>query len=173
MEATQIPWRNLLNTPRLLGRTWRHHRASGLPLVDLVLKSRWRSGPAAQDEGPFMISVTQYIPKRIADLPDIWRASESLGDQLAKIDGAVGIMTYMQPGRRHIGSISIWADDKGLAKFMSLPYHVEIMHKYRPRGLPIRSAKWWSDEFRIGTALIEGLQMLDSHQERRVVRPKA
>lgn len=119
-----------------------------------------------------MISMTQYTTTQVTDVPAIWRASERLGDQLAMIDGAVGVLTYFRPAHRQVGSLSIWADDRGLAKFMGLPYHVEIMRKYRPRGLPIRSAKWWTEEFRIGVALMEGLQLLDDHDERRVVRPK-
>jgi hypothetical protein len=161
-----------LFVPRLLQRTWSNHRASGLPLADLVLNSHWKDGPATQAEGPFMISVTQYTTNHIGDIPDIWRASESLGDQLAKIDGAVGVMTYIQLGRRRVGSISIWANDRGLAKFIGLPDHVDIMNKYRPRGLPIRSAKWWTDEYRIGAALTQGLKMLDKYQERRITLPK-
>ncbi|MFQ6392818.1 hypothetical protein ACLMAJ_05155 [Nocardia sp. KC 131] len=120
-----------------------------------------------------MISMTQYTTSQVTDIPAIWRASERLGDQLAQIDGAVGVLTYIRPARRQVGSLSIWADDRGLAKFMGLPYHVEIMKKYRPRGLPIRSAKWWSDEFGIGAAMMESMRMLDSSEERRVVRPKA
>jgi hypothetical protein len=158
---------------RMLWRLWKQHRRSGMPLFDLVISSRWKPGPAAGAKGPFMISVTQYTPGHLSDVLDIWRASEALGDELVEIDGAVGVMTYAQPGRRHVGSISIWTDDKGLGKFIRLPYHVEIMNKYRPRGLPIRSAKWWADDFRISQALTESLRMLDDQPDRRRVnRPK-
>lgn len=163
----------VVGTPRMFRRLWKHHRRSGLPLSEMVVSSRWKTGPAAGAQGPFMISVTQYTPGHLSDVLDIWRASEALGDELVEIDGAVGVMTYAQPGRRHVGSISIWTDDKGLGKFIRLPYHVEIMNKYRPRGLPIRSAKWWADDFRISEALSESLRMLDDQPDsRRVNRPK-
>ncbi len=120
-----------------------------------------------------MISFTQYTPKRISDVPDIWRAGDRLGDELAEIGGAVGVMTYLQPVRRHIGSLSVWTEEHGLlATFMGLPYHVEIMRKYRPRGLPLRSAKWWSDDFQVGPAMAEGQRLLDEHRERRVTVAK-
>jgi len=115
-----------------------------------------------------MVSFTQFTPKRVADVLDIWRAGDRLGDQLAKIGGAVGVMGYLQPGRRHVGSLSVWTEEQGLAMFMGLPYHVEIMRKYRPRGLPLRSAKWWSDDFQVGPAMAEGQRLLDEHRERRV-----
>ncbi|MEV6428138.1 hypothetical protein [Nocardia sp. NPDC051463] len=172
MGKTPPLWRDLVDDRRLPWQTWRRHRAPGSSLADLVLNSKWKSGTAARAGGPFMISMTQYTTTRATDIPAIWRASERLGDQLAMIDGAVGVLTYFRPARRQVGSLSIWADDRGLAKFMGLPYHVEIMRKYRPRGLPIRSAKWWTEEFRIGAAMMEGLQLLDDHDERRVVRPK-
>ncbi|MGW0246815.1 hypothetical protein ACWDYH_09275 [Nocardia goodfellowii] len=114
--------------------------------------------------------MTQYTTKHVTDIPAIWRASERLGDQLALIEGAVGVLTYFRPVRRQVGSLSIWADDKGLAEFMSLPEHVQIMRTYRPRGLPIRSAQWWSEELDVGAALLESLRMLDTNPDRRRVR---
>ena len=160
-------------TVRTVRATWAHHRDSGRSLSALVINSRWKRGPASNSGGPFMVSLTQYTPRHLTDVADIWRASEKLGDQLAEIDGAVGVMTYVQPGRRHVGSLSIWADDNGLTQFIKLPYHLEIMDKYRPRGLPIRSAKWWTSEFRVHAALNHSLQMLDTENERRrVVGPK-
>ncbi len=150
-------------------RAWQRHRTPGSSPTDLVLNSKWKAGPMGDAEGPFMISLTQFTTTHLTDIPDIWRASERLGNQLARIDGAVGVLTYIRPGRRQVGSLSIWAEERGLSAFMKLPYHVEIMQKYKTRGLPIRSAKWWAGEFRIGPALMESLRMLDSHPEKRRV----
>ncbi|WP_194814895.1 hypothetical protein [Nocardia sp. XZ_19_385] len=169
MELTRTPKRNLLDI-RLPWQTWWRRRAAGSPLADLVLNSGWKPGRAIPAGGPLMISMTQYTIKHPTDIPAIWRASERLGDQLAQIEGAVGVLTYFRPARRQVGSLSIWADDKGLAEFMSLPDHVQIMRRYRPRGLPIRSAQWWSEELDIGAALMESLRMLDTDQDRRRVR---
>lgn len=119
-----------------------------------------------------MISMTQYTTRHARDIPAIWRASEELGDQLARIEGAVGVLTYFRPVRRQVGSLSIWVDGKGLAEFMGLPDHVRIMRKYRPRGLPIRSAKWWADDLDVGAAMMASLRLLDTDPERRVVRPR-
>ncbi|WP_227980122.1 hypothetical protein [Nocardia spumae] len=165
MAPTFPPRRRL---PALPWQAWRRYRTPGSPLADLVLNSAWKAGPMAEAGGPFMISLTQFTTTHIADVPDIWRASERLGDQLAQIDGAVGVLTYIRPWRRQVGSLSIWADERGLSTFIGLPYHVEIMRKYKTRGLPIRSAKWWAGEFRIGAAMMASLRMLDSHPGRRV-----
>lgn len=172
MSTPLIPWTDLIDFPRLLRQSWRHHRATGAQLKDLSLHTTWKSGPAAPGPGPFMLSYTQYTPKRITDVPDIWRAADRLGDQLAQISGAVGVMTYLQPARRHVGSLSVWTEERALATFMGLPYHVEIMRRYRPRGLPLRSAKWWSDEFHVGAAMADGRRLLDEHREHRVTIAK-
>ncbi|MFD4444548.1 hypothetical protein ACFWPK_32695 [Nocardia sp. NPDC058519] len=170
MTTRQFPWTDVRDAPWLLLQSWRRHLTSGSPAVDFTFGLGWKQGPHAHAEGPFMISVTQYTPTRLTDLPDIWLAAESLGDQLIQIDGAVGVMTYLRPGRRHLGSMSIWADDRGLKDFIKLPDHVEIMRKYRPRGLPLRSATWWSDELEVSAAVTEGLRILDNDQQQRVVR---
>ncbi|GAB2554488.1 hypothetical protein [Nocardia heshunensis] len=133
----------------------------------LVLATAWKRGPGRVSQGPFMISVTQYTPRHLADGVDIWRASSRLADELVGIEGAVGVSAYARPFRRDVGSISIWTDETGLETFIGLPYHVEIMNRYRPRGLPIRSATWWSREARVSAALREGLRMLDTHRDRR------
>ncbi|RMI34948.1 hypothetical protein EBN03_00880 [Nocardia stercoris] len=138
-------------------------------LRDLVVCSPWKAGPAAGAVGPFMFSVTQFTPAHLGDVGDIWRAAERLGDQLIEIDCAVGVLTYVQPGRRRVGSLSVWADDAGLGRFVRLPDHVEIMNRYRSRGLPARSAKWWAAELRVRAALDEGLRMLDGEPDRRRV----
>ncbi|APE33584.1 hypothetical protein BOX37_05930 [Nocardia mangyaensis] len=169
MEPIHVPWTDVGNAPRLLLRSWQQHRTSRAPLASLVLQTVWKPGPAAQDGGPFLISLTQFTPRWITDMLTIWRTADELGDQLRQIGGAVGVMTYVQPGRRRLGSMSVWADEEGLAQFMALPDHVETMHRYRSRGLPLRSAKWWSEDFQIGSALTEGLRLLERHQERRVI----
>lgn len=172
MTTRQLPWTDVRDAPWLLLQSWRRHLTAGSSPADFTLGLGWKKGPHAGTTGPFMISVTQYTPKRLSDLPDIWLAAESLGDQLVQLDGAVGVMTYLRPGRRHLGSMSIWTDDRGLKEFVKLPDHIEIMRKYRPRGLPLRSATWWTDTPEIDAAITEGLRILDNDPQRRVVRPR-
>ncbi|MEV0063261.1 hypothetical protein [Nocardia sp. NPDC050718] len=168
MTTRRIPWTDIVHAPALLLRSGRRHLTTGAPAADFTLGSAWKSGPRDSAHGPYLISVTQYTPRRLTDIPDIWLAAESLGDQLAKIDGAVGVMTYLRPARRQVGSLSIWTDDTGLRRFVSLPDHVEIMRKYRPRGLPLRTATWWTAELRIDAAIGEGLRLLDTDRRRRI-----
>ena len=142
---------------------------NGRRIRDLRLRTRWKAGPAAGSAGPVMLSLTQYTPHRLGDLLDVWRAADRLGDELVGIEGAHGVATYFQPIRRRLGSLSVWTGDSGLAAFVGLPYHREIMRRYRPRGLPLRSAKWWAEDFSgLGAAMAEGQRLLDASPDRRV-----
>ena len=173
MKARRVPTADLLGLPRLIRESFREHAAAGSPTRDWRLLATWKAGPTASEAGPFLVSLTQYTPYRLSDLFDIWRAADFLGDELARMDHAYGVVTYLQPGRRRVGSLSVWTEESGLGAFVGLPYHREIMRKYRPRGLPLRSAKWWSDDFRLGTAIAEGQDLLDASQDRRVERDRS
>ncbi|WP_280267873.1 hypothetical protein [Nocardia wallacei] len=156
---------------RWLRRNWRHHSTSGARAADFAVLSRWKTGAPVSHDGPYLMSITQYTPGRLTDVGDIWRLSERLGDELIGIEGAVAVMTYIQPARRRLGSVSAWTDRRGLTTFVALPTHVETMRKYRPRGLPLRSATWWDDEYPGDSALSRGLRLLDSSPERRIAIP--
>jgi hypothetical protein len=166
-----MPINDVVGFPLLLWRSCREHAAAGSPSRDFRLLAGWKPGPAAGAAGPLMISLTQFTPHRLADLFDIWRRADCLGDELVELDGACGVLTYFQPGRRCVGSLSAWTEEGGLAAFVGLPDHREVMRRYRPRGLPLRSAKWWADELRIGPALAAGQRLLDASRDRRVTLP--
>ncbi|MEU6562951.1 hypothetical protein [Nocardia nova] len=173
MTVRQIPRADLRHLPRLLRRSWRRHRADGAELSDLTVTTTWADGPSALAPGPYLFSLTQFTPTRVTDVLPIWLAGTSLADQLVRIDEAVGVMTYIRPARHgQVGSLSVWTGPEGLETFMSLPDHIEIMNKYRPRGLPVRSATWWSDHLDADAAVREGLRLLDTHDTRRVEMPE-
>ncbi|MBB5912317.1 hypothetical protein BJY24_001184 [Nocardia transvalensis] len=142
-------------------------------LRDLTVTTPWMDGTAASSAGPYMFSLTQFTPTRLTDLPQIWRASRALSDQLVRIDEAIGVTTYIRPAHHaQVGSLSIWTDPRGLNTFMTLPDHITIMNKYRTRGLPVRSATWWSHSLDPEAAVREGLHLLDTHDTQRVSTPK-
>lgn len=178
MTVRQAPWtdlRRLPRLPRLLRHGWRRHRSGSAALSDFTVTSTWMNGPAIDFAGPYMFSLTQFTPTRVADVLPIWLAGTKLSGQLVRIDAAVGVLTYLRPARHgQVGSLSAWTDETGLAEFMSLPDHIEIMNEYRSRGLPVRSATWWSDRLDADAdaAVVEGLRLLDTHDARRVSLPK-
>ena len=44
------------------------------------------------------------------------------------------------------GSVSVWASEEDLERFISLPHHVDIMRRYGDRGT-VRSTTWTADRF--------------------------
>jgi hypothetical protein len=125
-------------------------------VADLRLRTRWKLGTAAGAPGPFYLSYTEFSLDRLADAPGIWRIYRRLSEELVAIEGAVGVLGYLQPaGRRRVGSLSAWTGEAGLAAFVALPYHREIMRRYRSRGA-LRSASWWADDLDRSDAFTRG-----------------
>ncbi|MBY8859308.1 hypothetical protein K7711_22755 [Nocardia sp. CA2R105] len=167
-------WADLGRLPQLVRQSRERRRAGGAPAADFTLTMRWQPGSAASAPGPYMFSLTQFSPSRATDVPAIWLAATSLATQLVRLDDAVGVTTYIRPARaRQIGSLSVWADPAGLEAFMRLPDHIEIMNKYRSRGLPVRSATWWSGDLDPDAEVLHGLRLLDTHDTQRVTLDRA
>jgi hypothetical protein len=60
--------------------------------------------------------------------------------------GAVGLWLWSLPAKAIGGSISVWASEGDLQRFIGLPHHVDIMQRYGTRGA-VRSTKWHADKF--------------------------
>ena len=131
--------------------------------LDIHLRSGWRRGPAAAARGPLLISYTEFTPHTLRDVPHIYLAAERLRRACRELDGAVGVAIYWQPFHRRGGSLSAWEDEAALRRFVSLPYHLEIMRRYRSRG-SLRTTTWKAlgDGFRPSAALRQGQVTLDA-----------
>lgn len=60
--------------------------------------------------------------------------------------GAVGLWLWSLPTTGRGGSISVWASEQDLERFINLPHHVEIMKRYGGRGT-LQSAMWQAEMF--------------------------
>jgi hypothetical protein len=118
-------------------------------------RTSWRSGPAAASPGPFFISYTEYTPRHAADVVGIYLAARRLMAECAELEGAVGLATYWQLRRWRGGSLSVWEGPEALRRFVRLPFHIEIMRRYRSRGT-VQSTEWWSDSFDLAQGLADG-----------------
>lgn len=127
---------------------------------DLRLRRGWRDGPAGGCPGPFLVSYTEFTPHTMRDVPAIWVAAERLRRACAELEGAVGLSIYWQLFRRRGGSLSVWESESALRRFVSLPFHVEIMRRYRERGT-LRATSWQADSFTLSSAMREGQRALD------------
>ncbi len=130
------------------------------PILDSRLRTRWRPGPAAAAKGPLLVSYTEFTPHTLRDLPAIYRAAKRLCDACTELDGAVGAAVYWQLFRRRGGSLSVWEDEAALQSFISFPFHVEIMRRYRTRG-SLRAFDWREDRIDLAAAFRDGQAALD------------
>jgi hypothetical protein len=142
------------------------NRVDSIALVDLRLRTPWKRGPAAESSGPFAVSYTEFTWKTSLDIPRIYLAAERLRRECAGLDGAVGVALYWQPLRGRGGSVSAWTDEPALRRFVALPYHVEIMRRYRDRG-SLRAIDWRADSFLLRDAFAMGQRALDEGQGRQ------
>ena len=115
-----------------------------------TFKAPWRPGPAAATERTVLVSYTQYT-FRWRDLPAIAWAGMRLRKSLSLLPGAVGVSLYIQPLRHRVGSLTAWESDADLKRFVVLPYHLQIMRKYRTRG-SLKTATWPTDRFSLADA---------------------
>jgi hypothetical protein len=129
--------------------------ALGDSLTDLRVRTNWKRGPAADSDGPFLVSYTEFTPKTLRDVPRIHRTAERLRREIAELDGAIGVTTYWQLFRGRVGSLSVWEDEAALRRFVALPFHLETMRAFRDRG-SLRSIEWRAGSFDLGAAFREG-----------------
>lgn len=135
-------------------------------ILDFRVRTTWKHGPAAESDGPFLISYTEFTPRTMRDVPAIYFAAERLRSACTELEGAVGVTTYWQLFRRRGGSVSVWENETALQRFVSLPFHVEIMRRYQTRG-SLRATSWQAAAFGLRKAFDEGQRALDENRGRR------
>jgi hypothetical protein len=103
-------------------------------------------GPANPPDIPVVVSVTEFAADHRRDLPGVVLKGLRMRMGWYAMPGAVGLWLWSLPARAIGGSISVWASEDDLQRFISLPHHVDIMKRYGPRGR-VRSTTWQADKF--------------------------
>jgi hypothetical protein len=101
----------------------------------------WREGPACDTTGPVTVSFTDFTSHHPRDLPGVYLTGLRLREGWYAMPGAVGMWLWGQPLAGRGGSLSVWASESDLRRFVSLPVHLAIMRRYRTRG-SVESATW-------------------------------
>lgn len=112
----------------------------------------WAPGPEADAEGDVVVSVTDYQPDRLRDVPGATASGLRLRLGWYAMGGAVGLWLWSLPLARRSGSISVWTSEADLRGFVGLPKHVAIMRHYRELG-NLRSTMWEAPRFDRGEVL--------------------
>jgi hypothetical protein len=108
------------------------------------LLTPWMPGPVDPGDAPVVVSVTEFSAHHRRVLPGI--AANGLRMRMGwyGMSGAVGMWLWAQPIAGRSGSISVWASEEDLERFINLPHHVDIMRRYGDRGT-VRSTTWTAD----------------------------
>jgi hypothetical protein len=109
------------------------------------LLTPWMPGPVHPGDAPVVVSVTEFSAHHRRALPGV--AANGLRMRMGwyAMTGAVGMWLWMLPTAGCGGSISVWASEGDLERFINLPHHVDIMRRYGDRGT-VRSTTW-TDQF--------------------------
>ena len=114
--------------------------------VAAPLLTRWMPGPVDPGDAPVVVSVTEFSAHHRRVLPGV--AANGLRMRMGwyAMSGAVGMWLWMLPIAGCGGSVSVWASEDDLERFIDLPHHVDIMRRYGDRGT-VRSTTWTADRF--------------------------
>jgi hypothetical protein len=115
--------------------------ASAVPLL-----TPWMPGPHASVGAPVVVSVTEFLAHHRRELPGVALKGLRMRTGWYAMPGAVGLWLWALPATARGGSISVWASEADLDRFVNLPHHVGIMQRYGTRGT-VRSAMWQADKF--------------------------
>jgi hypothetical protein len=120
------------------------------------LMTPWMPGPVDPGEAPVVVSVTEFSAHHRRVLPGIAANGFRMRLGWYGMSGAVGMWLWALPIAGCSGSVSVWASEEDLERFISLPHHVDIMRRYGDRGT-VRSTMWTADRFDRGVILDRAL----------------
>jgi len=103
-------------------------------------------GPVEASASPVLVSVTDFHADQRRELPGVALRGMRMRMGWYGMPGAIGLWLWTLPASSRSGSISVWACEDDLERFIGLPHHVGIMARYGPRGT-VRSTKWHADTF--------------------------
>jgi hypothetical protein len=110
------------------------------------LMTPWTPGPVDPRDAPVVVSVTEFSAHHRRELPGVAVNGLRMRMGWYAMAGAVGMWLWMLPAAGRGGSISVWASEEDLERFVGLPHHIDIMRRYGDRGT-VRSTTWTADRF--------------------------
>jgi hypothetical protein len=116
------------------------------------LLTPWMPGPHDPGDASVVVSVTEFLAHRRRELPAVAASGWRMRMGWYAMPGAVGLWLWSLPTSARSGSISVWASEDDLERFVGLPHHVDIMKRYGSRGT-VRSTTWTADRFEPSVAL--------------------
>jgi hypothetical protein len=110
------------------------------------IRTNWMPGPVDPRDSEVVVSVTEFAASHRLDLPGIAVKGLRMRMGWYAMPGAVGMWLWATPAPVRSGSVSVWASEEDLDRFITLPHHVDIMKRYGDRGT-VRSTTWRAVRF--------------------------
>jgi hypothetical protein len=108
----------------------------------VIVRNRWRKGPEAGAGGPLVVSATVFVYARHRDFAVVAAHGGLLRHRWPDCDGAVGLLTGMDPLRRTTYTLSVWTSRQALAAFLGSPEHRRLVERFRPKLSDSGSLLW-------------------------------
>ena len=124
------------------------------------MRGPFHQGPLPRTSGPVTVSLTEFTAHRARDLPGIAREGIALSRGWWAMPGAIGVVLYLDVLTKTGGSLSIWASEEDLRRFVALPRHTAIMRRYRGR-VDVRAATWTAENVSVTKALNQRAERLN------------
>lgn len=121
----------------------------------------WQPGPEDDTDRPVIVSLTEFKAYSFWSFPDIVRRGAQLQRGWYGLPGAVRVHLWADPLTRRTGSVSVWTDRRSLYRWVQLPLHRTIMHRYRTRGT-LRSTLWESESPDRNSILVQAKRRIAS-----------
>ena len=137
----------------------------------MILRLPWRRGPVAHPTGPVVVSATKFTYARFRDLPAVAVAASRLLRGWRTRSGAIGVAVGGEPWKRITYSVSAWADEEDLRRFVRAPDHMPLVRKYRPRLAASVSAVWRTGSLDPDEAWREAMRRLAEAEAEAPRRP--
>jgi hypothetical protein len=106
----------------------------------------WMPGPVDPGDAAVVVSVTEFAAHHRRELPGVAVNGLRMRMGWYAMPGAVGMWLWMMPASGRGGSVSVWASEEDLERFVTLPHHIDIMRRYGDRGT-VQSTTWTADRF--------------------------
>ena len=126
----------------------------------LLIRSPWKRGSEAAAGGRMVVSATRFHYRSVRDLAPVSVHALRLRRSWDARPGTVGLLTGSQPLEAVSYSISVWTSEEHLRGFVRAPDHADLMRRYRPRLIDVRSVVWETADLRPGELWREGLRRL-------------
>jgi hypothetical protein len=125
-----------------------------------MIRSPWKTGPVSPESGPVVVSATRFLYRRWRYMPRVWLNGWRLRRRWGARQGGVGLFTAVEGRRPVTYSMSVWATEDELRRFLRAPEHVKLMREFKSRLTASTSVVWEMEEFTPEAAWRQGMQRL-------------